>query len=201
MLTKIIHHVAAPKVARSVNGFRKTKLWKVKIHRTTGAACHLKQTASGCAEPLVAILAHKTMCTSCALKQKENAVRIKNLLLVLVCFVSAFVVGCINDADTARYNLEREEQNFNVFRRVVFYNGINGEYILTIEGRLAITIDTDGDLVVTVKTENGTYLKHYLGLSDNVTYFSEQLESKAVSTSHYKVIFKPSVIVPVVEVR
>jgi len=128
-------------------------------------------------------------------------VKVKCLLLLAVVLVSSFVVGCVNDADTARYNLEREEQNFNVFRRVVFYNGINGEYILTIEGRLAITIDTDGDLVVTVKTENGTYLKHYLGLSDNVTYFSEQLESKAVSTSHYKVIFKPSVIVPIVEVK
>lgn len=127
--------------------------------------------------------------------------KVKCLLLLAVVLVSSFVVGCVNDADTARYNLEREEQNFNVFRRVVFYNGINGEYILTIEGRLAITIDTDGDLVVTVKTENGTYLKHYLGLSDNVTYFSEQLESKAVSTSHYKVIFKPSVIVPIVEVK
>ena len=37
--------------------------------------------------------------------------------------------------------------------------------------------------------------------SDNVTYFSEQLDSKNVSASHYKVVFKPSVIIPDIEMR
>jgi hypothetical protein len=128
---------------------------------------------------------------------------VKKLFIILAAVMVAVFTGCglVNDADVARYNLEREEQNFNVFRRVVFYNGITGEYILTIEGMLAIIVDTDGDLVVTVKTENGTYLKHYLGLSDNVTYFSEALEASAVSAQHYKVVFKPSVILPTIEIR
>lgn len=127
----------------------------------------------------------------------------KKFIIVAFALVVVGISGCglVNDADVARSNLEREEQNFNVYRRVVFYNGITGEYILTIEGRLAIIVDTDGDLVVTVKTENGTYLKHYLGLSDNVTYFSEALIPSLVSTSHYKVIFKPSTIIPTIEVR
>ncbi|HSW65307.1 MAG TPA: hypothetical protein VLH56_18670 [Dissulfurispiraceae bacterium] len=126
----------------------------------------------------------------------------KKLMLGLLILAGTFMYfSCANDASVARYNLEREEQNFNVYRRVVFYNGITGEYILTIEGRLAIIVDSDGDLVVTVKTENGTYLKHYLGLSDNVTYFSEALLPNAVSTSHYKVVFKPSTIIPTIEVR
>jgi hypothetical protein len=110
------------------------------------------------------------------------------------------LAGC-SDASVARNNLERAEQNFEVYRRVVFYNGINGEYILTIEGRLAIIVDEDGDLVVTVKTDDGQFLKHYLGLSDNVTYFSEQLEAKDASTSRYRVTFKPSVIIPDIETR
>ncbi len=118
--------------------------------------------------------------------------------------VSASFIGCglVNsDASVARHNLEVAEQNFNIYRRVVFYNGINGEYILTIEGKLAIIVDDDGDLVVTVKTEDGLYLKHYLGLSDNVTYFSEALAPNAVSTAQYRVIFKPSVIVPSIDLR
>jgi hypothetical protein len=114
--------------------------------------------------------------------------------------LAAFVAGC-DDASVARSNLERAEQNFEVYRRVVFYNGITGEYILTIEGKLAIIVDSDGDLVVTVKTDSGKYLKHYLGLSDNVTYFSEALEASDVSTMGYKVIFKPSVIVPTIETK
>lgn len=118
--------------------------------------------------------------------------------------LAASITGCglaVSDASSARHNLEVAEQNFEVYRRVVFYNGINGEYILTIEGKLAIIVDSDGDLVVTVKTDSGEYLKHYLGLSDNVTYFSEALESSKVSTSHYRVIFKPSVIIPAVDLQ
>lgn len=106
-----------------------------------------------------------------------------------------------SDAAVARRNLETAEQNFQVFRRVVFYNGITGDYILQLEGYLAIIIDSDGDLVVTVKTENGQYLKHYLGLSDNVTYFSEALAANNVSTKQYRVIFKPSVIIPTIEMK
>jgi hypothetical protein len=119
---------------------------------------------------------------------------------VLAAFVVALFFGC-NDASVARHNLETAEQNFQISRRVVFYNGITGDYILSIEGKLAIIVDSDGDLVVTVKTDSGEYLKHYLGLSDNVTYFSEALESKNVSASSYKVIFKPSVVLPTIEVK
>lgn len=125
----------------------------------------------------------------------------KGIFLVLI---GALLLGCdalVSDANIARANLETAEQNFEVFRRVVFYNGITGEYILTIEGRLAIIVDSDGDLVVTVKTKDGKYMKHYLGLSDNVTYFSEALQSNDVSTAQYKVIFKPTAIVPTIEMR
>jgi hypothetical protein len=106
-----------------------------------------------------------------------------------------------SDAAVARRNLETAEQNFQVYRRVVFYNGITADYILQIEGFVAIVVDTDGDLVVTVKTEDGKYLKHYLGLSDNVTYFSEALAPSAVSSKQYRVIFKPSVIIPTLEIK
>jgi len=57
----------------------------------------------------------------------------------------------------------------------------------------------DKQLELTVKTGENTYKKHFLGLSDNVTYFAEQLENAEVDVYHYKVIFKPEVIVPAVE--
>lgn len=125
----------------------------------------------------------------------------KYLFLFMALIVLSFFCSCFSDASVARSNLETAEQNFEIYRRVVFYNGINGEYILTIEGRLAIIVDSDGDLVVTVKTDKGEYLKHYLGLSDNVTYFSEQLESSKVSTAQYRVIFKPISLVPNIEIK
>jgi hypothetical protein len=124
----------------------------------------------------------------------------KILFMAFAIMVMVSLIGC-NDATVARSNLETAEQNFQVYRRVVFYNGITNDYILSIEGYLAIIVDSDGDLVVTVKTEDGLFLKHYLGLSDNVTYFSEALKASAVSDKTYKVIFKPSVIIPSIMVK
>lgn len=91
---------------------------------------------------------------------------------------------------------------FELNRRTVFYNGITNEYILTIEGRCSIKSDKlDRQLEVTCKTGDSQYKKHFLGLSDNVTYFSEQIGSASVSTYHYKVIFKPQTIVPDIDLK
>ena len=89
---------------------------------------------------------------------------------------------------------------FKLERRIVFYNGITGGYILTIEGKCSIE-GSGGKLGVTCKTGPTTFKKHYLGLSDNVTYFSEQLESVAVSVYNYRVIFKPEAIIPNIDLE
>lgn len=47
------------------------------------------------------------------------------------------------------------------------------------------------ELVVTCKIGQNQYKKHFLGLSDNVSYFSEQIDSENISKYHYRVIFKP----------
>lgn len=110
------------------------------------------------------------------------------------------LAGCSNDADVASRNLSQAADNFEINRRIVFYNGINGDYILTIEG-LCAQVPDGRKLSVTCKTGPGTYKKHFLGLSDNVTYFSEQLEAAATGVSMYRVTFKPTVIIPDVNFR
>lgn len=114
--------------------------------------------------------------------------------------IAASLAGCSNDADVASRNLSQAADNFEINRRIVFYNGITGEYILTIEGLCAQTPD-GRKLSVTCKTGPGTFKKHFLGLSDNVTYFSEQIEAAATGVSMYRVTFKPLAIVPSVDVR
>jgi hypothetical protein len=112
----------------------------------------------------------------------------------------ALGLAACSDAQVASSNLSKAADNFEIKRRIVFYNGVTGEYMLTIEG-LCSQEQTDSKLAVTCKTGPGAYKKHFLGLSDNVTYFSEQLDGAGVSTYHYRVIFKPSVIVPDVEIK
>ena len=121
----------------------------------------------------------------------------KKLILVLGLFLS---LAACTDADVVSSNISEDAEMFKVYRRVVFYNGITNEYILQIQGYCSVETENER-LAVIVKTDNGDYVKHYLGLSDNVTYFSEQLIPSKVSSKHYKVIFKPSVIVPDVDVK
>jgi hypothetical protein len=128
-----------------------------------------------------------------------NLLRNFAILLVLPLMVLA---GCESDANVASRNISQAADMFEINRRVVFYNGITGEYILTIEGRCSLgNFDSTGELSVTCKTGPSAYKKHYLGLSDNVTYFAEQLEGVDVSVYHYRVIFKPQTILPDVDLR
>lgn len=123
----------------------------------------------------------------------------KKLLLLLAPLL--IFVGC-TDADIASRNLSMEADQFKIDRRIVFYNGITGDYILEIQGRCSLgNYDTEYRLSVTCKTAEDEYKKHFLGLSDNVTYFAEQMEGADASVYHYKVIFKPSVILPDIDVK
>lgn len=121
----------------------------------------------------------------------------KKLLFSLLVIPVLLLSGCSSDADIASYNLSKSADQFQVDRRIVFYNGITGEYMLTIEGRCSLgNNDPVRQLSVTCKTGSDSYKKHFLGLSDNVTYFAEQIEDKGVSVYHYKVLFKPASIIP-----
>lgn len=71
-----------------------------------------------------------------------------------------------------------------------------------VEGKCSIgNQDSSGRMSVTCKTGYEEYKKHFLGLSDNVTFFAEQLQPKSVSAYHYRVTFKPQAIIPDVDFR
>jgi hypothetical protein len=125
----------------------------------------------------------------------------------LLAMTSALIIGAVTlagctDADVASSNLSKAADRFEIQRRVVFYNGITGDYILSIEGLCSLgNNDAAGTLTVTCKTGTNEFKKHFLGLSDNVTFFAEQIDGVSVDTYHYKVIFKPQSIIPDVDLK
>lgn len=122
----------------------------------------------------------------------------KKIFIVLVLAV-LLLTGCY-EADRASENLSRAADQFEITRRIVFYNGITGEYILVVEGLCSLgNYDPSGELTVTCKVSPTEYKKHFLGLSDNVTYFAEQIESSEVNAYRYRVIFSPSTLIPDLE--
>lgn len=127
----------------------------------------------------------------------------KKALYVFPVLFLLYLAGCQNAADVASYNLSQAADNFKIERRIIFFDTWTDKYLLEIDGLCSIksaakTTGTAG-VAVTCKTGPMSYKKHYLGLSGNVTYFSEQMQEASVSTYRYKVIFRPTVIVPDVD--
>lgn len=125
----------------------------------------------------------------------------KILSIAAICAASTGLFGC-TDADVVSQRISQDADYFKVQRRIVFYNGITGEYMLTIEGLCSLgNHDAAREVTVTCKTGPDSYKKHFLGLSDNVTFFAEQTEAIEQDPWHYRITFKPSVIVPEIRVR
>ena len=126
----------------------------------------------------------------------------KSLATLAAIMIATLGIAACSDADVASRNLSKAADNFEVNRRIVFYNGITGDYILSIEGQCSKgNSDSISSVTITCKTGEGAYKKHFLGISDNVTYFIEQLEPAQANVYHYRVIFKPSVIIPDIVVK
>ncbi|WP_311208759.1 MULTISPECIES: hypothetical protein [unclassified Aeromicrobium] len=123
--------------------------------------------------------------------------------LTTITAVLALLLGaaaCTTEADTVNENLSKEAEGFKVERRIVFVNGITDKYLLTIQGRCSI--ENDGRKVdVICKVGDGQYKRNTLGLSDNVTYVSEQVETSDVDPFRYKLVFRPESIVPDIDLQ
>lgn len=105
-------------------------------------------------------------------------------------------VGC-TQADKVSQNLSQEAENFNVVRQITVINCIQGDVLFQMTGKMSIYADAeDKQLEVTVEDENGQYQKHFVGLSDNVTYTVEQKQYQDVSNYKYTLNFNPKMWIP-----
>lgn len=112
------------------------------------------------------------------------------------------LTACMDDAAIANNNIKKAANNFEVNRRIVFYNGITDTYVLSIEGKCSIDLNQSGTAFnVICKTGPNEFKRHTLVLSDNVTAFAEQIDSNTASTDRYRVTFKPSSLIRDVDLR
>ena len=123
----------------------------------------------------------------------------KKKLLIATLIISALVTltGC-NEADRVSHNLSQEADNFNVVRQLTVMNCIQGDVLFQMTGKMSIKADyEDSQLEVTVESEDGSYQKHFIGLSDNVTYVVEQKNYKNVEKYKYTLNYNPKMWIPV----
>lgn len=119
-------------------------------------------------------------------------------ILVVIGLVSVMLVGCDTEANRVSHNLSQEADNFNDVRQVTVINCLQGDVLFQMTGKMSIEADTsDNQLEIIVEDEHGDYKKHFIGLSDNVTYVVEDITSKDVEKYKYTLNFNPNMWIPV----
>lgn len=122
----------------------------------------------------------------------------KKLICLLLAVLSCCVLAGCTEAERASYNLSQQADNFNDIRQITVINCLQGDVLFQMTGKMSITADVeDNQLEVIVQDENGEYKKHFIGLSDNVTYVVEDITAGDVSEYHYTLNFNPKMWLPV----
>jgi uncharacterized lipoprotein YehR (DUF1307 family) len=122
----------------------------------------------------------------------------KLLSLVLAIMLVVGITGC-SQAERVEYNLTKEADSFNIVRQLTVMNCIKGDVLFQMTGKMSITADTMDNQLEVIVEDGNTYVKHFVGLSDNVTYVIEDLNLGAndVSNYRYTLNFNPSMWMPV----
>lgn len=118
--------------------------------------------------------------------------------LLIIAMVSCCLTGC-REATRASYNVSKQADNFNIVRQVTVIDCINGDIMFQMTGKMSVYADTEDNQLEVIVEDGGTYTKHIIGLSDNVTYVVEDLNlgKNDVSKYHYTINFNPKMWVPV----
>ena len=112
--------------------------------------------------------------------------------------VTALMSGCDTQANRVSYNISQQADSFNVIRQITVINCIQGDVLFQMTGKMSLNVDeTENQLEITVEDENGLYKKHFIGLSDNVTYTVEDVTDSYVDNYHYTLNFNPKMWIPV----
>ncbi|TYC88549.1 hypothetical protein FXB42_01300 [Acetobacterium wieringae] len=121
----------------------------------------------------------------------------KKTAIFIALFGLLMLTGCESEAEKVSYNLSQQADNFNVIRQLTVINCIEGDVLFQMTGKMSITADTaDNQLEVIVEDEDGSYKKHFIGLSDNVTYVVEDLGGNDVSKYKYTLNYNPKMWIP-----
>ena len=128
---------------------------------------------------------------------KKVLIAVIVMVMSVICFTGCGILDQ-RQADDVSYNLSLEADNFEDVRQLTVINCLKGDVLFQMTGKMSIEADTsDTQLEIIVEDENGEYKKHFVGLSDNVTYVVEDITSGDVSKYAYTLNFNPSMWIPI----
>lgn len=125
----------------------------------------------------------------------------KKLAVLIISIAMVFGLTACSTADTVNYNLTKDADEFNVYRRITVTNARTDTIMLQAEGYMSLSNNSSSELVVTIKTGENTYYKDYIYLNDWTCYVMEQTEPSGTDKYHYELVFYPERLIPSIEVK
>lgn len=111
-------------------------------------------------------------------------------VLTLVLLILIGLSGC-RESTRVSYNIGKEADNFNVYRRLTVINARTDTVLLTMEGTFALGNNSASELEVIVEVADGTYQKHFVYLNEYTLYVVEDISGAEVDKYHYEINFLP----------
>lgn len=120
----------------------------------------------------------------------------KKFILGILLITMVSLSGC-RESERASYNLSKEADSFNVVRQITVINCLQGDVMFQMSGKMAIEMDEEENQLEVMIEDGEIYKKHFIGLSDNVTYIIEDIKGVDVDNYKYTIKINPEMWMPV----
>lgn len=120
----------------------------------------------------------------------------KKFILGILLITMVSLTGC-RESSRASYNLSKEADSFNVVRQITVINCLQGDVMFQMSGKMAIEMDEEENQLEVMIEDGDMYKKHFIGLSDNVTYIIEDIKGVDVDNYKYTIKINPEMWMPV----
>ena len=118
-------------------------------------------------------------------------------VMAVVMLAAAMLMGCSStEASQVSHNVSQEADNFNVLRRFAVINTRTDKVEFELIGAFSLDASSYPKIKVIVEKEDGSYLKHIIGLNGDTFYVVEDLGGAKVNKYKYEVNYIPETIIP-----
>ena len=96
--------------------------------------------------------------------------------------------------------MTKAADNFELMRRIVFYNVRLGQNVVTVEGKCSIEYGNSRTEYI-CKVGDGKFIRNFLSDSNDIVAIVEQMGPAPVNVYHFRRTFKPQTIIPDIDFR
>ena len=123
----------------------------------------------------------------------NKVLKILVLLIVIFCIPFAFA-GC-SQAETTTYNIQKEADKFNVYRKMTFVNLYTNDLLYEVEGYFSVQTTYENEyqgqqeVGIVIKVSANEYKMHYFSIEENVCYVIEQTENTNTNPYYWNIVW------------